>query len=107
MRFICTILSFFLLAIGVVLAVVDATRSIAAHEWVFTPLSDSWQSVAPGLLASVEAALRSSSATGLWDAVNAFVLQAPGWAVFFVLGLLFMLAAGRRKRPDEFAHGFH
>lgn len=107
MRFISTVLSLFLLAIGVLLAVADATRSIAASDWVYTPLVDSWRAVAPGLLGAIEGAIRSSSAPFFWDSVMVHVLQAPGWAVFFVLGFVFHAAGWRRKKQDHFAHAFH
>lgn len=107
MRFLSVVLSLFLLAIGVLLAVVDATRCIAASDWVYTPLADSWRAVAPGLLDAIEVALRSSAASFLWDSAVIHVLEAPGWAVFFVLAFLFHAAGWRRKKQDHFAHVFH
>ena len=104
MRFLSVMLSLFLLAIGVLLAVVDATRCIAANEWVYTPLIDSWQAFAPSLLAAMELAIKSSSADFLWDKAVVHVLQAPGWAVFFVLAFVFHAAGWRRKKQNHFAH---
>ena len=107
MRFLSFVLSLFLLATGVLLAVVDATRCIAANEWVYTPLGDSWGTVAPSLLSAIEVAIKSSSAPFLWDSVMVHVLQTPGWAFFFVLAFVFYAAGWRRKKRDHFAHVFH
>lgn len=106
MRFLCVILSFFMLAIGVVMAVVDATRTIAAREWVFTPLIDSWRSTMPGFLDWTEASLESGSLSFLWDPLMLAVLQLPGWAVFAVLAFLLHAASWRRKRQEDFAHSY-
>jgi len=107
MRFLCVVLSFFMLAIGVIMAVVDATRCIAAREWVFTPLADAWRSTLPNLLDSAEAAIKSSGLPFLWDPLMLTMLNAPGWAVFFVLAFIFHAAGWRRKKPDYFAHAYH
>jgi len=107
MRFFSVLLSSFLLAVGVILAVIDATRCIAARDWVFTPLGVAWRSTLPDVLSSVEASLRGTDIPYLWDPVMLAILNAPGWAVFFVLAFVFHALGWRRKRPPQFTHAFH
>lgn len=106
MRFLTIVLSLFFLAIGVLLAVVDATRSIAANDWVYTPLAETWQAYAPSLLDSLEVATKAGSASFLWEKLISPALQAPGWATFFVLAFIVYLASWRRKKRDPFAYSF-
>ena len=49
-RFVFRVLATLLLAAAVVLAVVDATRSIAADTFVVTSLAEAWAQAAPDLL---------------------------------------------------------
>jgi hypothetical protein len=107
MRFFSVLLSSFLLAIGVIMAVIDATRTIAARDWVFTPLGETWRATWPNLLASLETSLKASGVPFLWDPLMLAILNAPGWAVFFVLAFAFFAAGWRRKRPDYFTHAYH
>jgi hypothetical protein len=102
-RFLFRLLATVLLAVGVVMAVIDATRTVAAGDLVMTPLGVSWAAVMPDALEKVQAAI-SAIHPGLWDPLTLAVLQAPGFAVFAVLALLFY-AIGRRpaRRLDPFA----
>lgn len=83
------------LAAAVILAVVDATRSIAASELVLTPLGTSWFAVSPGTLNLAQALVQRYVFPGLWDPLIVSILNLPGFAVFLVLALLFY-AIGRR-----------
>lgn len=83
------------LAAAVILAVVDATRSIAASELVLTPLGNSWFAVSPGTLNLAQALVQRYVFPGLWDPLIVSILNLPGFAVFLVLALLFY-AIGRR-----------
>lgn len=102
-RFLFRLLAVFSLAIAVVMAVIDATRSIAASQWVTTPLIESWSSFSAGTLAAAEAFTRDAMLPELWDLVAVTVLAAPGFAVFAVLALLFYAIGRRPQRRDRFA----
>lgn len=104
MRFLCVLPSFVLLCIGAAMAVLDATRSIAAGTWVFTPLGDIWRETLPSLLLNVETSLKASGVPLLWDLFVLVVLDPPGWVVFGVLAFLFHVLGWRRKKPDSFGH---
>ncbi|MBO6900710.1 MAG: hypothetical protein JJ864_05120 [Rhizobiaceae bacterium] len=103
-RFFFRLLATISLAVAVIMAVLDATRSIAADQIVMTALSQSWQSVSPGSYAASEAAVSEVLAPYAWDPIVLTLLSAPGFAVFLVLALLLYLI-GRRpeRRTSRFA----
>lgn len=79
-----------LLAVTVVSAVLDLTRSIAASTLVATPLGESWLAVSPGTRALAEASVRERVASFVWDGPMTWLLALPTWAVFGALALLFL-----------------
>ena len=97
-RFIFRILATFALAVAVVMAVVDATRSIAASQWVATPLSQSWNEVAPQSFEAAAEFTRDMMVAELWDPVALTLLSLPGFVLFLFLALLFYLIGRRPER---------
>ncbi len=97
-RFFFRVLATFALAVAVVMAVIDATRSIAASAPVFTPLGESWFSVAPESLNIAQAVVQRYTLPALWDPVIIFILTLPGWLVFAVLSLVFYAIGHKRRR---------
>ena len=97
-RFLFRLLATISLAVATILAVLDATRSVAASRLVTTPLQTSWQAALPQSYASFESFLKSSAPPVLWDAVSFSVLAAPGFAVFLVLAFLLYAVGYRRPR---------
>jgi hypothetical protein len=104
-RFLFRFLATIALAVAVIMAVLDATRTIAAGEWVMTPLGASWLAVSPATLESAQKAVENWLHPALWDPVAVFALQSPGFVVFAVLALL-LYALGRKppRRMSPFAH---
>jgi hypothetical protein len=103
-RFLFRLLALIALAVATIMAVVDATRSIAASRLVTTPLGTSWAATFPDQLAFAEQAVRAHLGAAAWDSYAATVLQWPGFAVFGGLALI-LYAIGRRpgRRPAAFA----
>ena len=97
-RFLFRALATFSLAFAVVMAVLDATRSIASDMIVLTPLSESWQMVFPASYGAAEAAVSEVLVPYVWDPVILTLLAAPGFAVFVVLALLFYMIGRRPER---------
>ena len=93
------LLAMLALAVAVVLAVLDATRTVAASKLVLTPLGASWQSGMPGMLESTQTFVEQKLHSVVWESFAATVLQAPGFAVFLVLAFL-LYAIGRRPRQS-------
>ncbi len=97
-RFFFRFLSVVALAVAVILAVVDATRSIAASELVLTPLGTSWFAVSPESLNVAQALVQRYVFPVLWDPIIVTILTLPGFVVFLVLALLFYMIGRRPAR---------
>jgi hypothetical protein len=93
-RFVFRLLATISLAVAVILAVLDATRSVAMSKLVLAPLGESWKTLSPASLESVRAAVEGRWPL-LWDIVAMWLLSAPGSIVFAVLAFL-LYAVGRR-----------
>ncbi|WP_457154671.1 hypothetical protein [Mesorhizobium sp. P5_C1] len=92
------------LSISVIMAVLDATRTVAASALVLTPLNASWLAVSPDTRAAFETLVRTKAGPLLWDVAIAWVLNQPGFAVFAVLALLlYAIGYRRQRRPGQFA----
>ncbi|WEX09316.1 hypothetical protein [Chelativorans sp. AA-79] len=101
MRFIFRLLALFALAVAVVMAVVDATRTIAAGAWIFTPLGESWRENFPETLVAIQHFLKAHHVPFLWDPAITSILLLPGWLVFALIAFLFHAAGRRRHRPGD------
>ncbi|MCB1384183.1 MAG: hypothetical protein KDJ73_14895 [Notoacmeibacter sp.] len=96
--FIFRLFSLALLALACILAVLDASRSVAAGETILTPLGKSWFELSPDTLNLAQATIQRHVAAFLWDPVILALLKLPGFAVFGFLALLFYMIGYRRRR---------
>lgn len=99
MGFLFRIVSSFFLSLAVIVAVIDAARSIAANAVALTPLRDA--ALAAGLdleamLAGVEPA---GAIADFWRPITVATASAPAVLVFVGLALIFY-AMGYRRRRD-------
>jgi hypothetical protein len=103
-RFLFRLLAMVALSVATIMAVLDATRTIAASALVITPLGESWATSLPDLLALAEQNVHHYIHPLAWDPVALFILKLPGFAVFGALALLFY-AIGRKpeRRAGRFA----
>jgi hypothetical protein len=101
-RFLFRFLATVLLAVAVILAVLDATRSVAMSRLVLTPLGESWKALSPATLESVRTALEARWPP-LWDIVGVWLLSMPGSILFAVLALLLYAVGHRPTRHGDFA----
>ena len=97
LRFLSRFVGLWLLAGALVALVVDGSKTIAAGEFVTTPLAGMWASISPDSLVAAEAYIVDSVSPLLWIGIIAPILNAPGFVVFGLLGIALMLL-GRRKR---------
>jgi hypothetical protein len=95
------LLSMVALAVAVIMAVLDATRSIAAEDVVWTPLGVSWTSVSPVTLAQVRELAAQALPNGTAEVALGAILQLPGAAVFAVLALVLALLGRKRVRQES------
>jgi len=104
-RFVFRVLATLLLAAAVVLAVVDATRSIAADAIVTTSLAEAWAQAAPGLLGDAVSAV-GDGGLPLVDGLFASLLGVPAVAILAILALLFyIMGRTSTRRAGRFPRG--
>ncbi len=94
------------LAVAVILAVLDTTRSVVASQLVMTPLRTSWNAVSPDTLVSFEAFVRERVGPFVWDGALSWIIDQPGFILFAVLAFL-LYCAGYRRQPlaDKYVTG--
>ncbi len=97
-KFLFRFMGLFLLAVAVILAVIDATRSVAASELVMTPLGQSWFAVSPSTINLAQALVQRYTLPVIWDPAIVWVLTMPGFTVFAVLAVLFLQIGTRRRK---------
>jgi hypothetical protein len=97
LRFLFRLAAMVSLSVAVIMAVTDATRTVAQSKLVLTPLEASWNSVSPDTLAATETFVRDKIQPLLWDALIDKVLTLPGFVVFALLAFA-LYAIGYRPR---------
>ncbi|MCF1504934.1 MULTISPECIES: hypothetical protein [Hyphomicrobiales] len=101
-RFLLRFLAIWLAAAGLVMAVIDAAKSIAESRLVLTPFAETWANWAAASLDAAHHAV-ADKVPWLWAFLEKVVLTAPTFAVLLVVAaLLFWL--GRPRRRFTFAH---
>jgi hypothetical protein len=98
-RFLFRLAAMVALSVSVIMAVIDATRSVAASVLVMTPLNTSWLAASPDTRSAFESFVRERLGPLLWDGAIAWVLNQPGFAVFAVVAFILYLIGYRRERP--------
>jgi hypothetical protein len=103
-RFLFRLMATVALAVAVIMAVLDVTRTIAASRLVLTSLGESWIGVSPSTLERTQSFIVENAHPLVWNPVMTFILGQPGFAVFGVLAFL-LYAIGRRpeRRIGRFA----
>lgn len=96
-RFVFRVLATLLLAAAVVLAVVDATRSIAADAIVMTPLAEIWAQAAPDLLGDAVSAI-DEGGLPMVDGLFESLLAVPAVTILAILALLFYIMGRKSTR---------
>jgi len=97
LKVILRILAMFALAMALITAVLDITRSIADSSVVITSLGYDWLTRSPGSLEAARNLVETYVHPLLWDPVIQTVLKAPSWAVFAVLWLVLKALSGSRR----------
>jgi hypothetical protein len=103
-RFLFRLAAMVALAVAVIMAVLDTTRTVAAAHLVLTPLKGSWSAVSPDTLAAAEAFVRGKIQPLVWDTVVDWILSQPGFAVFAAVALLlYMIGYKSERKVARFA----
>lgn len=104
-RFLFRLLALASLALAVIIAVMDATRSVASSAVEVTALGYLWLEYLPDSFAAVRQALQSNSLGLLWDYGIAMLLRSPAFIVFGAFAFLFYAIGHRPRRHPRFAAG--
>ncbi|PYE87416.1 hypothetical protein [Phyllobacterium leguminum] len=96
-RFLFRVFAIAALALSVILAVLDAARSVGASRMVATPLADIWAAASPQTFADAKTLVTHYIGPIGWDPVLVWVLDCPAWAVFASMALLFYAMGYRRE----------
>lgn len=103
-RFCCRLTGMLLLALVVILAMLDITRSITASSLVMTPLADSWTSISPASFEAAKQGVETWAIAFVWDPVLLSILKLPSWLVLGLLSvILFWLGQQRSGGFGRFA----
>jgi hypothetical protein len=97
-RFLFRLMATIALAVAVIMAVLDVTRTIAASRLVLTPLVDSWASVSPSTLQRAQSFIVENAHPLVWNPLMVSILNQPGFAVFGVLAFLLYAIGHRPER---------
>lgn len=105
-RFLFRFAAMLSLAVAVIMAVLDTTRSVVASQIVMTPLKTSWNAVSPDTLVSFETFVRGKLHPLVWDMGLSWVIDQPGFILFALLAFL-LYCVGYRRQPlaDRYAIG--
>ena len=97
-RFLFRLMATVSLAVAVIMAVLDVTRTIAASRLVLTPLGESWLGVSTATLDTVQRFIIDNAHPLVWNPVMVFILGQPGFVVFGVLAFLLYAVGHRPER---------
>ena len=99
LRFLVKTLGMFLLALAVITAVLDLTRSVANSHVVVTALGLEWRDFHVDSLQYFQVGIeRHLGLSWLWSGVLQNILLMPSWLVFFILSVIFFLMSRAPNR---------
>jgi len=98
-NFLFKILGMFVLALALVFAVLDVTRSITASQIILTPLVETWEDLGPDSLLAGRSLVQDWTHPYLWDPVIAFILKLPSWLVFWLVSMMLLKLGQKRENP--------
>ena len=99
MRFIFRFVALLFLAVAVIAAIVDTSRSIAASRLALTPLGKGWADLAPESLTATQAFVQARLPAFVLDPAFLFLLAMPAAAVFAVFAAIFYAIGAKRENP--------
>ena len=99
-RFLFRLAAMVALAVAVIMAVLDTTRTVAASKLVLTPLKTSWNAVSPDTMAAAETFVRGKIEPLVWDTAIDWIVNQPGFAVFAALSLLLYIIGYKSHRKS-------
>ncbi len=96
--FLARTIGLLLLAIALITAVIDITKSIGASEIVITQLGATWAMLSITSIQAAQGAIQGHIHPLLWDPVIQWILWWPTWLVAGILALAFLVLGKRRRK---------
>ncbi|MGI8525956.1 MAG: hypothetical protein ACR2K5_07195 [Pseudolabrys sp.] len=97
-RFLLRFIGLLSLAAGFILVIYDGTKSIAGNFVSITSVRTLWETINAASLQNLRPLIETNLGAWAWDPAFAGFLTAPSAAVFFLIGIVFILL-GRKRRP--------
>lgn len=97
-RFLFRLLALIALSIAVIMAISDATQSVAASELVLKPLGVRWYEISAESLNFTQALVQRYLLPEIWDPFFIWILNQPGVIVMGVLAALLYMIGYKPKR---------
>ncbi len=101
LRFLSRLIGLVLLGASVILAVIDATQTVASSQMVLTPLAESWLAASPTTLNQAQWVIQQYTFPVIWDPVMIWILSLPGFAIFLILAMIFLYLGTSRQRSTD------
>lgn len=93
----------FLLA-AVITLVIDATKSLAVSQFIYTSLGQQWFELHQGSLEAAKLAVETKLHPLVWDPVVTALLHWPSWALFMLIGISLLWLGRKRKTARLFTN---
>jgi len=87
------------LALAVVTAVLDLTRSIAVSSFVLTPFAVMWEGLSATSLQNAQLAVETYLHPYIWNPMITTFLQLPSWLILWLLAMLLLWLGQKRQSP--------
>ncbi len=98
-HFLFRVIGLFVLALALVLAVLDITRSITASTLILTSLLESWEVISPSSLLTSKEVVETFTFPFVWDPIIVFVLKLPSWLVLWFVAMILLKLGQKRESP--------
>lgn len=100
LRFLFRTLGVLCLALAIMFAVIDATKSLGVSKLVLTPLKVSWEQFGPQTFTSTMQWLGQNTSPFVNTTILENILAWPTFIIFVGFALLFHFIGYKRQRPD-------
>ena len=97
--FIFRVAGFFILALSLMLAVLDVTRSLTASALVLTPMAQTWADISPTTLLASKEMITGWALPFLWDPVATTLLVLPSWLFVCLVAMILLKLSQKRGNP--------
>ena len=98
-QFIFRAFGMIVLALALVTAVLDVTRSVAGSRFIVTSLYDNISGLSDSLLPSLQASVEQGLHPLVWDPLLTGLLALPGWAILWLISMVLLWIGQTRRDP--------